>query len=55
MNSLPSRAAVQQELDRICSANKTTHTIQAGERVPHYKGLLPDRRLCQLGCLVLVA
>lgn len=31
MNSLPSRAAVQQEMERICSTNKTTHTIQQGE------------------------
>jgi hypothetical protein len=50
MNSLPSRAAVQQELDRICSTNKTTHIVQAGERVQHPNSALPKGRLCQLGC-----
>jgi hypothetical protein len=56
MNSLPSRAAVQQELDRICSAKQTTHTVQAGERVQHSNGLLPGAvvsvRLPARQCLI---
>jgi hypothetical protein len=31
MNSLPSRAAVQKEMERICNTNETTYTFKEGE------------------------